>query len=221
MSSLSSSTVLVVGASRGVGLALVHSLSTQGYNVIATSRDGIQRSSDALWLPLELNDPQSRHSLVSSVQLAGVESVIVSAGVMPKDVDETLDKQAIVDLFLTNSASPVALGQELAKTHQSSLKHLMFLGSVMGSVELNSVGDHWLYRASKAALTSAARSLSVRNPNVRVTVAHPGWVKTDMGGEEADIEVEVSAEGLSALIQLKPADSSFTFCNYLGETIPY
>lgn len=220
MNGLSSSTVLVVGASRGIGLALVHALSTQGYNVIATSRDGSQRSSDALWLPLELNDPQSRHSLVSSAHLAGVEIVVVSAGVMPKDVDETLNKQTIVDLFLTNSVSPVALGQELAKTHQYSLKHLMFLGSVMGSVELNSVGDHWLYRASKAALTSAARSLSVQIPSVKVTVAHPGWVKTDMGGEEADIEVEVSAVGLSALI-CSPADSSFTFCNYLGETIPY
>ncbi len=220
MNSLSSSTVLVVGASRGIGFALVHALSTQGYNVIATSRDGSQRSSDALWLPLELNDPQSRQSLVSSAHLTGVEIVVVSAGVMPKDVDETLNKQAIVDLFLTNSVSPVALGQELASAHQYSLKHLMFLGSVMGSVELNLVGDHWLYRASKAALTSAARSLSVQNPSVKVTVAHPGWVKTDMGGEEADIEVEVSAGGLSALIG-SPADSSFTFCNYLGETIPY
>ncbi|MGO7388971.1 hypothetical protein ACCT20_37915, partial [Rhizobium ruizarguesonis] len=79
--------------------------------------------------PLELNDPQSRQSLVSSAHLAGVEIVVVSAGVMPKDVDETLNKQAIVDLFLTNSVSPVALGQELASAHQYSLKHLMFLGS--------------------------------------------------------------------------------------------
>ncbi|MGO7171177.1 SDR family NAD(P)-dependent oxidoreductase [Rhizobium leguminosarum] len=221
MTNSSSSTVLVVGASRGIGLALVHALSTQGYKVIATSRDGTPRSDNALWLPLELNDPNSRHRLVSSAGLAGVESVVVSAGVMPKDVDETLDKHAIADLFLTNAVSPIALGQELASVHESTIRHVLLLGSIMGSVALNSVGDHWLYRASKAALTSAARSFAVRNPNVRVTVAHPGWVKTEMGGEDADIEVDVSARGLSALVGSKPPHFGFSFCNYLGETIPY
>ena len=221
MIDVSSSTVLVVGASRGIGLALVNELSTQGYDVIATSRDGKPRTDNALWLPLELNDPLSREALVSNDQLAGIESVIVSAGVMQKDIDETLDRQAIIDLFLTNTVSPIALGQELVDEHRATIKGFMFLGSVMGSVALNSGGDHWLYRASKTALTSAARSLWVRNPGVGVSVLHPGWVKTDMGGEEADIEVDVSAKGLSALIASKSSSSSFVFCNYLGEPIPF
>ncbi|MGO8241917.1 short-chain dehydrogenase, partial [Rhizobium ruizarguesonis] len=70
-------------------------------------------------------------------------------------------------------------------------------------------------------MTSAARSFAVRNPNVRVTVAHPGWVKTEMGGEDADIEVDVSARGLRALVGSKPPNLGFSFCNYLGEIIPY
>jgi len=213
--------ILVVGASRGIGLGLVKALSGDGHQVVATSRDEARYEPAVVWLPLEINDRTSRGTLAGDDRLIGTEHVVISAGVMPKDVDETLDPGQIFNLFLTNAVSPIALAEDILRKHADTLRGVTMLGSIMGSVGLNRLGDHWLYRASKAALTSAARSLSARHPQLIVTVAHPGWVKTDMGGADADIDVDTSVRGLVTLVSSERKSPNFLFCNYLGETLPY
>lgn len=221
MRDASCSKILVVGASRGIGLGLVKALSGSGREVIATYRHGAGPEPDAVWLPLDINDRSSRTKLANDERLIGTEHIVVSAGVMPKDIDDTLDHDRIFNLFLTNSVSPIVLVRDLLRGHAATLRAVTVLGSVMGSVSLNHLGDHWLYRSSKAALTSAARSLSARHPHLIVTVAHPGWVKTDMGGADADIDVDTSVRGLLSLISPVREGPNFLFCNYLGEAISY
>lgn len=215
------SKILVVGASRGIGLGLVKTLSGSGHPVVATSRDGAGPEPAAIWLRLDINDRVSRTKFTGDDRLIGTEHIVVSAGVMPKDIDDALDHDRIFDLFLTNAVSPIVLADELLRKHAATLRAVTVLGSIMGSVSLNHLGDHWLYRSSKAALTSAARSLSARHPQLIVTVAHPGWVRTDMGGADADIDVDVSVRGLLKLVTSVRESPNFLFCNYLGETISY
>lgn len=213
--------ILVAGASRGIGLGLARALSFCGHEVIATSRNGDRNNKINVWLPLDINDKTSRMNLVADKRLAALEHVVISAGVMPKDIDETLDRDQVSNLFFTNAISPVAFVEDVLREHSRSVRGVTMLGSRMGSVSLNEIGDHWLYRSSKSALTSAARSLSIRHPNLIVTVVHPGWVRTEMGGEDADIDVDTSVRGLMSLILSDREEPSFLYCNYLGETIPY
>jgi len=215
------SKVLVVGASRGIGLGLTRKLATRGCDVVASFRSQRPDAGIAQWLALDINDARSRARFVESERLSGLRQIVLSAGAMPKDVDLTLDPAAISNVFHTNAVSPVILAQELLERHRRTVEHIVFLGSIMGSIGLNEVGDHWIYRASKAALTSAARSFAVRNPDVLVTVVHPGWVKTDMGGEDAEIDVETSVNGLAEIILARPAQPPFVYCDYLGQVLRY
>jgi NAD(P)-dependent dehydrogenase (short-subunit alcohol dehydrogenase family) len=213
---------LVVGASRGVGLGLVAALVSQGRSVVATSRDGGSHAPAAHWLALDITDSGSCRRVCGAAVLDGTTHIVIAAGLMPKDVDKTLDPAVVAAVFATNSVAPVALVELLAQRLGPTLRHVMFLGSRMGSVYLNITGDDWVYRASKAALTSAAKSLHVRHaPGLAVTVAHPGWVRTEMGGPRAEIDVATSVSGLLVLLDAMSRRTDFRYCDYLGRNLPY
>lgn len=215
---------LVVGASRGIGLGLVEALLAQGRSVVATSRSGVSHAPDASWIGLDITERESRERAAMSMALNGTTHVIVSAGIMPKGIDRTLDSDIVAAVFLTNSVAPIALAEELAERLEPTLRHIMFLSSRMGSVELNTMGDDWIYRASKAALNSAAKSFHGRRGRaggLAVTVVHPGWVRTDMGGTGADIDIATSVDGLLGLIDDEPTATRFRYCDYLGRALPY
>ncbi|MEI9402509.1 SDR family NAD(P)-dependent oxidoreductase [Mesorhizobium argentiipisi] len=214
---------LVVGASRGIGLGLVKVLAAQGRQVVATSRDGSAHAPLSPWLGLDITDSASRERFVSDPLLDGTTHIVISAGIMPKDVDNTLDPAVVAAVFDTNSVAPAVLADMLARRLGPSLGHIMLLGSRMGSVRLNAQGDEWIYRASKAALNSAAKSFYGRRSRgtFAVTVAHPGWVRTEMGGTDADIDVATSVLGLVALLDDGSGASAFRYCDYKGESLPY
>ena len=100
---------------------------------------------------------------------------------------------------------------------------LAVISSRMASMGLRSAPSGWLYRASKAALNSALKDMSlVLGPQgVTCVTFHPGWVRTDMGGAGADIDVATSASGIrGTLASLQPSQNG-SFLNYDGETIPW
>jgi NAD(P)-dependent dehydrogenase (short-subunit alcohol dehydrogenase family) len=93
----------------------------------------------------------------------------------------------------------------------------------MGSVGENTGGRHYLYRSSKAALNAVVKSLSIdlRDRGIIAVTLHPGWVKTDMGGAGADLEVAESVGGVIDVIErLRPEDSG-RFLSYDGTEIPW
>ena len=99
----------------------------------------------------------------------------------------------------------------------------MTLTSKMGSIEDNTSGDSYVYRSSKAALNSVMKSLAIElfPRSIPVTVLHPGWVKTDMGGENATISVSESVSGLRRVISELGMHNSGKFFNYDGTEIPW
>ena len=100
---------------------------------------------------------------------------------------------------------------------------LALMSSILGSVGLNETGGWETYRASKAALNTLARSFEIRHraKNVSVLILHPGWVRTDMGGAEADIDVATSVTGLADLLEARLGQQGPHDLDYRGETLPW
>jgi NAD(P)-dependent dehydrogenase (short-subunit alcohol dehydrogenase family) len=92
----------------------------------------------------------------------------------------------------------------------------------MGSLTLRGNSAGWVYRASKAAVNSVMKDVALTLDGRAICVSlHPGWVKTDMGGQEADIDVATSASSLRGVLDgLKPGDNG-AFFNYDGSPLPW
>ena len=227
-------TVLIVGASRGIGLGLVKEFADDGATVVATVRDKAKASDLA-----KLADGAGGKVKIETVDTADAKSaaelrdrlagetfdvVIVNAGVGgPSANPRTVTDEDFNQLFLTNALGPVRLAELLVKQVKPQTGVIAMVTSRLGSVEGAKAGGTELYRASKAALNSFTRSFAARHKDKGIAVLslHPGWVKTDMGGAGADIDVETSAKGLVHTIERAEKDRRDGFFDYKGETIPW
>ena len=226
----SSRTALIIGASRGLGLGLVQRLHEDGWNIVATVRNPQQPGALAD-VPgvrieqLEMNDTTQLDGLQQRLQGQMFDLVFVNAGVMgplPQDV-ETVNAQAIGDLFMTNAVAPIRVARRLAGQVREGSGVLAFMSSILGSVSIPDGGEICLYKASKAALNSMINSFVVdlQRPDLCVLAMHPGWVKTDMGGENAEIDVRTSTRGMLEQIKAQSGHGGLRFINYKGEPLTW
>ncbi|QVM96144.1 SDR family oxidoreductase [Pseudomonas sp. SORT22] len=217
---------LIIGASRGLGLGLVQRLVEDGWNVIATVRDPAK--ADILSaLPgvqvetLEMNSGSQLDALQQRLQGQVFDLLFVNAGVMgPGDQNPERAQLADVgELFLTNAVSPIRVAQRLApRLREDGV--LAFMSSILGSVAIPDGSEMCLYKASKAALNSMINSfVTLQQPQQTVLAMHPGWVKTDMGGENAEIDVLTSTRGMLEQIKANAGKGGLQFINYKGENL--
>lgn len=223
-----SRTALIIGASRGLGLGLVQRLQEDGWNVIATVRDphkagALANVSGVRIEQLEMNDTAQLDGLKQRLQGEVFDLVFVNAGVMgplPQDL-ETVRNQDIGDLFMTNAVAPIRVARRLVGQVREGSGVLAFMSSILGSVTIPDGGEVCLYKASKAALNSMINSFVVeqQRPGLCVLAMHPGWVKTDMGGENAEIDVLTSTRGMLEQIKAQSGNGGLRFINYKGEPL--
>ena len=227
---MSGKTVLIVGASRGIGLGLAKVYAEAGWNVIATVRDASKAEalkalgSNVRVELVDTADAKSSEALRDTLKGETLDVVIVNAGVGgPQSNPRTVSDDDFTSLFITNSLAPVRLAELLVGSVPEKTGVIAMMTSRLGSVELASQGGVELYRASKAALNSFTRSFAARHKAKGITVLslHPGWVKTDMGGAGADIDVETSTQGLKGVIDRAIADRKDGYFDYKGDTIPW
>jgi NAD(P)-dependent dehydrogenase (short-subunit alcohol dehydrogenase family) len=219
--------VLVLGASRGIGLELVRQHRAAGARVVATARDdaGLQRLQALGAVPLKLD-------VASAAGCAGLawpidgeqfDQVWLVAGIYgPRTSAPQTPTEAEFDAVMhTNVLAAMRLLPQAAEVLVPDGK-LAVLSSVMGSIGQRSGGNGWLYRASKAALNSVLKDMSLALAGRATCVAlHPGWVQTDMGGAGAAITVERSVADLRATVAgLTPADNG-RFLNHDGSALPW
>ncbi|MFJ4145562.1 SDR family oxidoreductase [Pseudomonas sp. NPDC089734] len=223
-------TALIIGASRGLGLGLVQRLSEQGWNVIATVRD--PQKADTLRAvantrieTLDIDDVASLEVLVQKLKGEVFDVLFVNAGVMgPKHQSAAQSTAAeLGQLFLTNAVAPIRLAERLVGQIRPKTGVLAFMSSWLGSVTCPDGPEMALYKASKAALNSMTNTFVTQLSDNRPTVLslHPGWVKTDMGGEGADIDVLTSTTGLVKQLDAYAGKGGHHFINYKGETIAW
>lgn len=223
-------TALIIGASRGLGLGLVQRLSEQGWHVTATVRDphqagGPQTIPEVQVETLDINDLQSLDAFIEKLKGQVFDLLFINAGVSgPKHQSAAqATTEELGQLFLTNAIAPIRLAERMIQQIRPDTGILAFMSSVLGSVACPEGNEMALYKASKAALNSMTNTFvtELAEPRPTVLSLHPGWVKTDMGGEGADIDVQTSTQGLVEQIDAFAGKGGHHFVNYRGETIPW
>jgi NAD(P)-dependent dehydrogenase (short-subunit alcohol dehydrogenase family) len=226
-------TILLVGASRGLGFAMVEEYLRRGWRVIATGRTDstgdLERlaASSAGALDVETVDitvPREIEDLGARLGDRKVDTLFVNAGVT-NDHRETIadvSTDEFIRVMVTNALSPMRTIE--------ALQHLVepngtigIMSSGQGSLTNNTNGNHEVYRGSKAALNMFMRSFAVRHKDDARTLLlmAPGWVKTDMGGPEARLTIAESIPNLVDTMAAYMGRGGLHYLDYMGRTVPW
>ncbi len=231
-SSLSSSpqkTVLITGANRGLGLEFAKQFKQLGYTVIGTARSPEKavelKATGAQVVALDVTDSESVASMAKSLKGTAIDVLVNNAGVIgnPQENFKSFDFDKALMTYNINSLGPMRVTQALYDNLlEGKEKKVIHITSILGSIENNS-GGYYDYRASKAALNTMNKSLSIELESEGFTcvVLHPGWVKTDLGGERAPLEPAESIKGMLAVIQQLEDDDNGKFYDYQGNSIAW
>lgn len=202
--------IVVTGANRGIGFEVVRQLSRRGARVILTARNPESGQAAvaklkgeglaASFQPLDVTSEGSIKMLADFVtsKYGNLDVLINNAGIIPESDAEVLrvDLSAVRAALETNTLAPLRLVQALAAPlRKSKAGRIVNISSGMGA--LSDMGsDHAAYRMSKAALNAATGMLAsaFAGENISVNSACPGWVRTDMGGPNAERDVAQGAD---------------------------
>jgi NAD(P)-dependent dehydrogenase (short-subunit alcohol dehydrogenase family) len=218
-------TVLVVGATRGIGLEFVRQYIADGARVIGTFRrpqDGDKlRALGVRALTMDALDPDSIAALGPHLDGQAIDIALLVAGVYGPDSSDLSppSREQFDTVMRTNVLAPMQLIPLLTQNLEAAQGKLAAISSRMGSIGLATGADGWLYRASKAALNGVVKSASVElgARGVVCMALSPGWVRTDMGGPSAPLDVRDSVAALRRVIAAANRSHNGRFLNYTGE----
>ena len=219
--------VLIVGASRGIGLEFVRQYRQAGDAVTATARgaEGLARieALGALALPLDVADAASAAALGSAIAGQAFDVIVHNAGVYGLRTQglQAPSAEEFDSVMHTNLLGAMRVLPQLAAALAPAAK-LAVISSRMGSMGLRESTAGWLYRASKAALNSVLKDASITLAGKAVCVAfHPGWVRTDMGGSSADLDVASSVADMRRTLAALTALDNGSFFNHDGQPLAW
>jgi len=199
-------TVLIVGASRGIGREFVKQYRTDGWRVLATARDneslGELVALGAEAFSLDVTAPEHIAALGWKLDGERLDAAVIVSGVYGPQTQgvETITAEDFEFVMATNVRGPMQLIPVLLPLVEDAHGVLAVLSSRMGSISDTSGTTGWLYRASKAALNSVLKVASLETRRSACIALHPGWVRTEMGGSAAAIDVAHSVSGMREVI---------------------
>ena len=216
-------TVLVTGASRGLGRALAELYAAAGFRVIACMRQAITGVE-----ALDVADAGSIAALAERLKGQPIDIVVNNAAVRGDTGGlDTLETGDFLEVMRVNALAPLLLARALRPNLLAGGRRVLVnIGSRAGSLAEGTIDDEdgdYAYRCSKAALNMATVKLAqdFRRDGIAVISLHPGWVRTDMGGAQAAVDVAESAAGLKALIDATTLAGTGSFRAYDGRTIAW
>ncbi len=215
-------TALIIGASRGIGREFVSQLISAGWKVFATARDEMSlqalKDEGAHALKIDVALPDSLASLPKHLGNESVDLAVYVAGVLGS-FDGALQVPT-ADMFdATMHANVLGAMQaipQIAPRVEAAKGKFVFITSGMGSISEAESSMGWVYRTSKAALNMAVHSARNDYPHMTLITMNPGWVKTDMGGEQAPTSVAQSVSGMLSVIEKTKSSESGSFQSYDG-----
>jgi NAD(P)-dependent dehydrogenase (short-subunit alcohol dehydrogenase family) len=235
-------TVVVTGASRGLGLEFVRQYLADGWEVVACCRqpsaalEALTASAgDALQVEaFELVQPEAMEAFAARLGTRPVDVLINNAGTMGgltfgRDGLDPFgfgraEAREWAEIFHLNVFVPMRLSELLVENVAAS-EHgrIVTLTSMLGSIGQNTLGGLYAYRASKAAVNAVMRSMAMDLAKRGIIAApiHPGWVRTDLGGERAPLSPEDSVAGVRKVIAGLTPEQAGTFLCFDGTTMPW
>ena len=226
-------TVLITGANRGIGLEFSKQYAADGWRVLACCRE--PQAASALQslaskhtnieiLALDVADFTQIDALAAQLKHENIDLLINNAGVYPSSSFGDVDYSAFADGFKINSMAPLKMAEAFVKhITRSQLKQIATLSSKMGSIDDNGSGESYSYRSSKCAVNMVMKSLSIdlKPYGISVVTLHPGWVQTDMGGQNAMINTQTSVTGMRQQIAETNLGNTGRFMAYDGRQIAW
>ncbi|MGF6259882.1 NAD(P)-dependent dehydrogenase (short-subunit alcohol dehydrogenase family) [Paraburkholderia youngii] len=225
-------TVLLIGASRGLGLAMVEEYLKRGWRVIATGRQNsttrlLQLAKTYAALEVETVDitiPEQVAALRSRLEGRPIDILFVNAGVKNDDSETIADVSTdeFVRVMVTNALSPMRVVEALQDLVRPT-GTIGVMSSGQGSVANNENGNYEVYRGSKAALNMFMRSFAARHRSDTKTLLlmAPGWVRTDLGGPDARLSIDESIPNLVGTIDAYQGRAGLHYLDYLGRVVPW
>lgn len=229
-----SQTILIIGASRGLGYAMAQEYLKHGWSVVGTVRAaGRTRLHELAADPagrvrietLDVNFPEQIAALRTRLAGQTFDVLFVNAGVTNDNPDETVAEVStdeFVRVMLTNALAPMRVVEALQDLVPPT-GTIGVMSSGQGSVANNTNGMREVYRGSKAALNTFMRSFSARHsddPRAMVLMA-PGWVRTELGGADARLTIEESVPNLVNVMLGVQGKAGLQYLDYLGRTVPW
>jgi NAD(P)-dependent dehydrogenase (short-subunit alcohol dehydrogenase family) len=236
---------LITGANKGIGLETARQLAKQGITVLAGARDEAKANQaaaelskeglDAHGIVIDVNEEGSIREAAARIErdYGRLDILVNNAGVMLDDREKKPSEQPLEvwrKTFETNLFGLVATTQALLPLlRKSAVGRIVNLSSILGSITLHATPGSPIYDsktpaydASKSAVNAYTVHLAweLKDTPIKVNAAHPGWVKTEMGGEGAMMEIEDGAKTSVALATLGPDGPSGGFV-HMGETLPW
>jgi len=231
-SATSTKRVLVIGASRGLGLALAEEWARAGWDVTATARNsnrtGLHDLADRYpgKIRIEMVDvtlPEQIAALHDRIAQRTFDLLFVNAGVgNPEATVAETSTDEFVRVMVTNALAPLRVVEALQDVVEPT-GTIGVMSSGQGSVANNERGGHEVYRGSKAALNTFMRSYAARHRDGKrnLVLMAPGWVKTDLGGPNARLSIEDSIPNVVKTLDSLRGKPGLHYVDYLGRTVPW
>ncbi len=217
-------TALITGANRGIGLEIAKQLQQQSYKVIVACRHS-SKELDALNCQVETNfdvgDSKSVKNLADKLTTEKLDLLINNAGILSSMDLENLNYDAIRQQFEINTLGPLRVTENFLP-HLSNGAKIAIITSRMGSIADGSGGQYG-YRISKTAVNMVGSCLAhdLKPKGIAVALLHPGYVRTDMTGNQGFIDVQESAQGLIQRIKELNLVNSGGFWHTDGTELPW
>ena len=222
-------TIMITGASRGLGLEFARQFYNEECRVIATCRspknaNELNAIGDIDVHALDVTDDKSVTTLADKLRGENIDILINNAGVIgQRDGFGRIDYDIWAKTMDTNVFGPMRVAEAFRDNVMNSEKEQMiFITSRMGSIA-EAVPNAYVYRSSKAALNMAVKCLSAElgEQGLIAVLFHPGHVQTDMGGQAAPVTPQKSIEGMKNQIVALTRDDNGCFLSYDGRQIPW
>jgi NAD(P)-dependent dehydrogenase (short-subunit alcohol dehydrogenase family) len=230
--------IFVTGASRGLGREFVRQYLSHGCHVFAGCRAPEQAHELAALaddsrgtldiLRLDVADEEAIEAALSAVesQPPGHLDVLVNnAGLSPRgERFGNVEAQRMLSVFAVNTVAAFMVAQRAVGSLAAGQRpRLVNVSSSMGSLTQKDYGRHYSYGASKAALNMITRASAhdLAERGITVTALHPGWVRTDLGGEHAALDPATSVSGMIGVIERLTLADSGCFYTWAGEYHPW
>ncbi|MBN9095896.1 SDR family NAD(P)-dependent oxidoreductase [Pandoraea pnomenusa] len=225
--------LLLIGASRGLGHAMAAEFVHRGWRVVGTVRAGSGRTllhdlteahPDCVEIEtLDITRCEQISALRERLHDRTFDMLFVNAGTTNPDPTQHIGEvstQDFVDLMITNALGPMRVVERLCdRVRAAGLIGVMSSGQ--GSISDNESGQRELYRGSKAALNQFMRSFAARQvhtPRPMALIA-PGWVRTELGGPQGRLSIEESVPGVVNVLLDKLGRPGLEYLDYLGRTV--